>query len=130
MLIRCSSAMLSFGTCNGNRRGFTVCAVKNNLGILVVIFIPKRIRFELPFLCCGGHFRKKMYSICMCFQDYYYAGYVVCFVCLYYFLLSSMSRWLLFLSLIYLPLFYCRIIRKLSVKSLDLKYYFDRKCIN
>ena len=66
----------------------------------------------------------------MCFQDYYYAGYVVCFVCLYYFLLSSMSRWLLFLSLIYLPLFYCRIITKLSVKSLDLKYYFDRKCIN
>ena len=58
MLIRCSSAMLSFGTCNGNRRGFTVCAVKNNLGILVVVFIPKRIRFELPFLCCGGHFRK------------------------------------------------------------------------
>ena len=80
MLIRCSSAMLSFGTCNGNRRGFTVCSVKNNLGILVVVFIPKRIRFELPFLCCGGHFRKKMYSICMCFQDYYYAGYVVCFV--------------------------------------------------
>ena len=40
--------MLSFGTCNGNRGGFTVCAVKNNLGILVVVFIPKRIRFELP----------------------------------------------------------------------------------
>ena len=66
--------MLSFGTCNGNRGGFTVCAVKNNLGILVVVFIPKRTRFELPFICCGGHFRKQMYSICMCFQDYYYAG--------------------------------------------------------
>ena len=57
-LIGCLSAMLSFCTCNGNRGGFTVCAVKNNLGILVVEFIPKRIRFELPFLCCGGHFRK------------------------------------------------------------------------
>ena len=64
-------------------RGFTVCAVKNNLGILVVVFIPKRIRLELPFLFCGGHFRKQMYSICMCFQDYYYAGYVVCFVSVY-----------------------------------------------
>ena len=74
MLIGCLSAMLSFGTCNGNRGGFTVCAVKNNLGILVVVFIPKRTRFELPFICCGGHFRKQMYSICMCFQDYYYAG--------------------------------------------------------
>ena len=73
MLIGCLSAMLSFGTCNGNRGGFTVCAVKNNLGILVVVFIPKRTRFELPFICCGGHFRKQMYSICMCFQDYYYA---------------------------------------------------------
>ena len=49
----------SFGTCNGNRGGFTVCAVKNNLGILVVVFIPKRTRFELPFICCGGHFRKE-----------------------------------------------------------------------
>ena len=69
--------MLLFGTCNGKRGGFTVCAVKNNLGILVimvVVFIPKRTRFELPFLCCGGHFRKQMYSICMCFQDYFYAG--------------------------------------------------------
>ena len=65
--------MLSFGTCNGNRGGFTVCAVKNNLGILVVVFISKRTRFELPFICCGGHFRKQMYSICICFQDYYYA---------------------------------------------------------
>ena len=86
MLIGCLSAMLSFGTCNGNRGGFTVCAVKNNLGILVclvVVFIPKRTRFELPYLCCGGHFRKQMYSICMCFQDYYYAGYVVCFVSVY-----------------------------------------------
>ena len=73
MLIGCLSAMLSFGTCHGNRGGFTVCAVKNNLGILVVEFIPKRIRFELPFLCCGGHFRKQMYSLCMCFQDYYHA---------------------------------------------------------
>ena len=73
VLIGCLSAMLSFGTCNGNRGGFTVCAVKNNLGILVVVFIPKRTRFELPFICCGGHFRKQMYSICMCFQDYYYA---------------------------------------------------------
>ena len=43
--------MLSFGTCNGNRGGFTV----NNLGILV----PKRTRLELPFICFGGHFRKK-----------------------------------------------------------------------
>ena len=83
MLIRCLSAMLSFGTCNGNRGGFTVCAVKNNLGILVVVFILKRTRFELPFLCCGGHFRKQMYSICMCFHNYYYAGYVVCFVSVY-----------------------------------------------
>ena len=73
MLIGCLSAMLSFGTCNGNRGGFTVCTFKNNLGILVVVFIPKRTRFELPFICCGGHFRKQMYSICMCFQDYYYA---------------------------------------------------------
>ena len=40
--------MLSFGTCNGNRGGFTVCAVKNILGIVVVVFTPKRIRFELP----------------------------------------------------------------------------------
>ena len=44
--------MLSFGTCNRNRGGFTVCAVK----ILVVVFIPKRTRFQLPFICCGGHF--------------------------------------------------------------------------
>ena len=73
MLIGCLSAMLSFGTCNGNRGGFTVCAVKNNLGILVVVFIPKRTRLELPFICCGGHFRKQMYISCMCFQDYYYA---------------------------------------------------------
>ena len=36
MLIGCLSAMLSFGTCNGNRGGFTFCAVNNNLGILVV----------------------------------------------------------------------------------------------
>ena len=69
----CLSAMLSFGTCNGNRGGFTVCAVKNNLGILEVVFILKRTRFELPFICCGGHFRKQMYGMCMCFQDYYYA---------------------------------------------------------
>ena len=61
--------MFSFGTCNGNREGFTV----NNLGILVVVFIPKRTRLELPFICCGGHFTKQMYSICMFFQDYYYA---------------------------------------------------------
>ena len=61
--------MLSFGTCNGNRGGFTV----NNLGILVVVFVPKRTRLELPFICFGGHFRKKMYCICMCFQYYYYA---------------------------------------------------------
>ena len=83
MLIECLSAMLSFGTCNGNLGGFTVYAVKNNLGILVVVFIPKRTRFELPFLFRGGHFRKQMYSICMCFQDYYYVGYVVCFVSVY-----------------------------------------------
>ena len=86
MLVGCLSVMLSFGTCNRNRGGFTVCAVKNNLGTLVclvVVFIPKRTRFELPYLCCGGHFRKQMYSICMCFQDYYYAGYVVCFVSVY-----------------------------------------------
>ena len=53
MLIGCLLAMLSFGTCNRNRGGFTVCAVKNNLGILVclvVVFIPKRTRFELPYL--------------------------------------------------------------------------------
>ena len=60
MLNGCLSAMLSFGTCNGNRAGFTVSAVKINLGILVVVFILKRARFELPFLCCGGHFRKQM----------------------------------------------------------------------
>ena len=44
--------MPSFGTSNGNRGGFNVCAVKNNLGILVclaVVFIPKRTRFELPY---------------------------------------------------------------------------------
>ena len=58
MLNGCLSAMLSFGTCNGNHGGFTVSAVKINLGILVVVFILKRARFELPFLCCGGHFRK------------------------------------------------------------------------
>ena len=63
--------------------GFTVCAVKNNLGTPVVLFMLKRTRFELLFLCCGDHFRKQMYSICMCFQDYYYAGYVVCFVSVY-----------------------------------------------
>ena len=53
MLVGFLSAMLSFGTCNRNRGGFTVCAVKNNLGILVclvVVFIPKRTRFELPYL--------------------------------------------------------------------------------
>ena len=49
------------------------CAVKNNLGILVVVFIRKCTRFELLFIRCGGHFRKQMFSICMCFQDYYYA---------------------------------------------------------
>ena len=46
-----------------------------------------------------------MYSICMCFQDYYYAGYVVCFVSvyIYYFLLSSMSRrYKIIYTLIYL----------------------------
>ena len=51
MLMGCLSVMLSFGTCNGNRGGFTVCAVKNHLGILVflvVVFIPKRTTFELP----------------------------------------------------------------------------------
>ena len=114
MLIGCLSAMLSFGTCNGNRGGFTVCAVKNNLGILVVVFIPKRTRFELPFLCCGGHFRKQMYSICMCFQDYYYAGYVVCFVSVYTIscCLPCRVSILLFLSLIYFPLFYCHVITK------------------
>ena len=78
MLIGCLSTMLSFGTCNGSQGGFTVCAVKSNLGILVVllavVFIPKRTRFEFSFLCCGGHFRKQMYSMSMCFQDYYYAG--------------------------------------------------------
>ena len=74
MLIGCLSAMLLFGTCNGNRGGFTVCTVKNNLGILVVVFIPKRTRFELPLLCCGRQLRKQMCSICMCFQDYYYGG--------------------------------------------------------
>ena len=47
MLIGCLSAILSFGTCNGNLGGFAVCAVKNNLGILVVVLIPKRARFEL-----------------------------------------------------------------------------------
>ena len=36
MLIGCLSAMLSFGTCDGHLGGFTVCAVKNNLGILIV----------------------------------------------------------------------------------------------
>ena len=46
----------------------------DRLGILIVVFIPKRTRFELPFLSCGGHFGKQMYSISMCFQDYYYAG--------------------------------------------------------
>ena len=46
----------------------------SSLGILVVVFIPKRSRFELSFLCCGGHFRKQMYSICMCFQEFYQAG--------------------------------------------------------
>ena len=47
ILIGCLSAMLSFGTWNGNRGGFTVCncTVKNNLGILVVVFIPKRTIF-------------------------------------------------------------------------------------
>ena len=53
MLVTCLSATLSFGTCNRNRGGFTVCAVKNNSGILVclvVTFIPKRTRFELPYL--------------------------------------------------------------------------------
>ena len=58
--------MLSFGTCHGNRGGFTVCAVKNNLGILVVVSIPKHTRFELPFICCGGHFRNKCtVSVCV-----------------------------------------------------------------
>ena len=57
--------MLSFGTCNGNRGGFTVCAVKNSLGILVVVFIPKRARFELPFICRGGHFKNK-YKVSVC----------------------------------------------------------------
>ena len=59
-----------------------------NLGILVcpvVVLIPNRTTFELPYLCLcyGGHFRKQMYSICLCFQDYYYVGYVVCFVSVY-----------------------------------------------
>ena len=106
MLIGCLSAMLSFGTCNGNRGEFTVCAVKNNLGNLVVVFITKRTRFGLPSICCGGHFRKKMYSICMCFQDYYYAGYVVCFVSVYTISCCLPGHFgiKLFLSLIYLPL--------------------------
>ena len=73
IFIGCLSEMLSFGTCNGNRGGFTICAVKNNLGIPVVVLISKRTRFELPLKCCGGHFRKQMYSTCMCLQDYYYA---------------------------------------------------------
>ena len=57
--------MLSFGTCNGNRGGFTVCAVKNNLGILVVVFTPKRTRFELSvyvFKTTIMHGAEKMYQ--------------------------------------------------------------------
>ena len=53
MLIGCLSAMLSFGTYNGNRRGFTVYAVKNNLGILVVVFTAPGMNpllFYTPFL--------------------------------------------------------------------------------
>ena len=29
-------------------------------------------QIEIAFICCGGQFRKQMYSICRCFQDYYY----------------------------------------------------------
>ena len=60
--------MLSFGACNGNRGGFTVytvCAVKNNLGILVVVFIPKRTRFELPFLFVEDTLENKC-TVCVC----------------------------------------------------------------
>ena len=58
--------MLSFGTCNGNRGGFTVCAFKNNLGILVVVFTPKRTRFELSvhvFKTTIMHGAEKMYLL-------------------------------------------------------------------
>ena len=44
------------GCCKGNH-GFTTCAVKN---INTVVFILKCTRYELPFLCCGAHFRKQM----------------------------------------------------------------------
>ena len=55
--------------------------------IYKVVFIPKGTRFELPFLFCGGHFRKQMYSICMCFQDYYQCRLCCLFcLCLCYFI--------------------------------------------
>ena len=49
-----------------SRRIDRLCSQKY-LGFLVVVFIPKRTRFELLFICCGDHFRKQMYSICMFF---------------------------------------------------------------
>ena len=44
----CLSAMLSFDTCNGNRGGFSVCAVKNSS--VVVNFVSQVIFVFLLFL--------------------------------------------------------------------------------
>ena len=61
--------------------------------MLVVEFIPKRIRFELPFICCGGHFRKQIQYM------YVFSRLLLCRLCclhvlsLFIILLSSMSRW-------------------------------------
>ena len=65
--------------CNGNRGGFTVCAVKNNLGILYRNALDLNCRFYVV----GATLENICTSICMCFQDCYYAGYVVCYVSVY-----------------------------------------------
>ena len=36
------------------------------------VFIPKRTGFELPFLCCGGHIRKKKNAPVCVFKTYDY----------------------------------------------------------
>ena len=60
--------MFSFGPigCNGNRGEFTVCAVNNNLGILVVVFIPKRPDLNCRFYVVEATLENKCtVSVCV-----------------------------------------------------------------
>ena len=58
--------MPSFGKCNGNRGGFTVCAVKNNLATLVAVFILKRTNLSCRFYVVEATLENKCtVSVCV-----------------------------------------------------------------